>query len=241
MHLIAPLIHEYGVIAVATIVALECLGFPVPGETALFGAAIDAGTKHDLNIGAVIIVAAGAAIVGRMIGYVMGREFGYRLVLQYGKHVRLTEGRIKLAQYLFLRHGGKIIFMAQFVPVLRSFAGLLAGANVMPWRNFLFANAISSSVWAMSYGYAAYWAGREFEHLVGRLAIFLVIITVIVIIAIGIFVHRREAQLSPRPSVRCPGLSNCVNYLLHYCPRRNFSLWMGTDPPCRQILATTRD
>ena len=76
MHLIAHLIQEYGLIAVATIVALECLGFPVPGETALFGAAIDAGTKHDLNIGAVIIVAAGAAIVGRMIGYVMGRQLG---------------------------------------------------------------------------------------------------------------------------------------------------------------------
>ena len=57
MHLIAHLIHEYGLIAVAAIVALECVGFPVPGETALLGAAIDAGTKHDLNIGAVIIVA----------------------------------------------------------------------------------------------------------------------------------------------------------------------------------------
>ena len=140
-----------------------------------------------------------------MIGYVMGRELGYPLVLQYGKYVGLTEGRIKLAQYLFLRHGGKIIFMAQFVPVLRSFAGLLAGANVMPWRNFLFANAISSSVWAISYGYAAYWAGREFEHLVGHLAIFLVIITVIVIIAIGIFVDRREAQLIAEAERAMPG------------------------------------
>src|SRR5215469_16210992 len=163
MHLIADLIHEYGLIAVATIVALECIGFPVPGETALLGAAIAAGTKHDLNISTVIVVAAAAAIVGRMIGYAIGRQLGYRLVLQYGKYVGLTEGRIKLAQYLFLRHGGKIVSVAQFVPVLRSFAGLLAGANVMPWRNFSFANAVSSSVWAVSYGYAAYWAGREFE------------------------------------------------------------------------------
>jgi membrane protein DedA with SNARE-associated domain len=205
MHLIAPLIHEYGLIAVATIVALECLGFPVPGETALFGAAIDAGTKHDLNIGAVIIVAAGAAIVGRMIGYAIGRELGYRLVLQYGKHVGLTEGRIKLAQYLFLRHGGKIIFVAQFVPVLRSFAGLFAGANVMPWRNFLFANAVSSSFWAVGYGFAAYWAGRELEHSHRHVAIFLVIIAVIVIIAVVIFVRRREAQLIAEADRAMPG------------------------------------
>ena len=99
-----------------------------------------------------------------------------------------------LRSICFLRHGGKIIFMAQFVPVLRSFAGLLAGANVMPWRNFLFANAISSSVWATSYGYAAYWAGREFEHSHRHVAIFLVIIAVIVIITVGIFVHDRRGR-----------------------------------------------
>src|SRR5215469_6003144 len=205
MHLIADLIHEYGLIAIATIVALECIGFPVPGETALLGAAIAAGTKHDLNISTVIVVAAAAAIVGRMIGYAIGRQLGYRLVLQYGKYVGLTEGRIKLAQYLFLRHGGKIVSVAQFVPVLRSFAGLLAGANVMPWRNFSFANAVSSSVWAVSYGYAAYWAGREFEHSHRHVAVFLVTIAVIVIIAVGIIVHRREAQLIAEADRAIPG------------------------------------
>ena len=58
MHLIAHLIHEYGLIAVATIIALECVGFPVPGETALSRAAIDAGTEHDLNIGTTVMVPA---------------------------------------------------------------------------------------------------------------------------------------------------------------------------------------
>jgi len=93
-------IHEYGLIAVAVIVGLECLGLPVPGETALLGAAIYAGTKHDLNIIAVILTAAGAAIVGRMLGYLIGRKFGYWLLLRYGNYVRMTEGRIKLGQYL---------------------------------------------------------------------------------------------------------------------------------------------
>jgi len=62
------LIHEYGLVAVAAIIGLECLGLPVPGETALLAAAIYAGTKHDLNINAVIVTAAGAAMAGRMIG-----------------------------------------------------------------------------------------------------------------------------------------------------------------------------
>src|SRR6516225_1292665 len=153
------LIHEYGLVAVAAIIGLECLGLPVPGETALLGAAIYAGTKHDFNINAVIVAAAVAAIAGRMIGYVIGHKFGSWLLLRYGRYVGLTTGRIKLGQYLFLRYGGKIVFFAQFVPVLRTLAGPFAGANLMPWRNFIFANVVSSCVWAVSYGYAAYWVG----------------------------------------------------------------------------------
>ena len=104
------LIHEYGLVAVAAIIGLECLGLPVPGETALLGAAIYAGTKHDFNINAVIAAAAVAAITGRTIGYVIGHKFGSWLLLRYGRYLGLTTGRIKLGQYLFLRYGGKIVF-----------------------------------------------------------------------------------------------------------------------------------
>jgi membrane protein DedA with SNARE-associated domain len=199
------LIREYGLVAVAAIIGLECLGLPVPGETALLAAAIYAGTKHDLNINAVIVTAAGAAIAGRMIGYLIGHKFGSWLLLRYGHYVGLTTGRIKLGQYLFLRYGGKIIFLAQFVPVLRTLAGPFAGANLMPWRNFIFANAVSSCVWAVSYGYAAYWVGGEFERLQGRMVLPLVFIAVIALIAGGLFVRQREAQLITEAERAIPG------------------------------------
>jgi membrane protein DedA with SNARE-associated domain len=199
------LIHEYGLVAVAVIIGLECLGLPVPGETALLAAAIYAGTMHDLNISAVILTAAGAAMVGRMIGYVVGREFGYRLLLRYGQYIGLTAGRIKLGQYLFLRYGGNIIFTAQFVPVLRTLAGPFAGANLMPWRNFMFANVVSSGVWAAVYGYAAYWAGDAFERLQGRIIVPLVLIAAIALIFGGLFVRQREAQLIAEAERAIPG------------------------------------
>ena len=184
------LIHEYGLVAVAAIIGLECLGLPVPGETALLAAAIYAGTKSDLNINAVIVIAAGAAIAGRMIGYLIGHKFGSLLLLRYGHYVGLTTGRIRLGQYLFIRYGAKIIFFAQFVPVLRTLAGPFAGANLMPWRKFVFANAVSSD-----YGYAAYWLGGEFERLQGRMVVPLMFIAAIALIGGGLFVRRRETQL----------------------------------------------
>lgn len=205
MHFIAHLIHVYGLVTVAAIVGLECAGVPLPGETALLAAAIYAGTKHDLNIVAVILTTAGAATVGRMIGYVIGREYGYWVLLRYGGYVGMTERRIKLGQYLFLRYGGMIVFVAQFVPVLRTFAGLFAGGNMMPWRNFLLANALGSCIWAVLYGYAAYMLGRQFERLEAPLVIFLVVVTVAGFIFGGRFIHRHEAQLSAEAERAMPG------------------------------------
>jgi membrane protein DedA with SNARE-associated domain len=199
------LIHEYGLVAVAAIIGMECLGLPVPGETALLAAAIYAGTKHDLNINAVIITAAAAAMAGRMIGYVIGHRFGSWLLLRYGHYAGLSAGRIKLGQYLFLRYGGKIVFFAQFIPVLRTLAGPFAGANLMPWRNFMFANAVSSAVWAVSYGYAAYWLGGEFERLQGRMVVPLMLGVAIALIAGGLFVRQREAQLIIEAEHAIPG------------------------------------
>lgn len=205
MHFIAHLIHVYGLVTVAAIVGLECVGIPLPGETALLAAAVYAGTKHDLNIVAVIATAAGAAIVGRMIGYVIGRGFGHWLLLRHGHYVGMSTGRIKLGQYLFLRHGGKIVFVAQFVPVLRTFAGVFAGANIMPSRDFLVANTVGSIVWAVAYGYGAYALGREFERLEGPLVIFVVVITVVAFIVGAMFVHRHEAQLIAEAERAMPG------------------------------------
>src|ERR1700739_202898 len=104
MHFVVHLIHVYGLLTVAVIVGLECIGFPLPGETALLGAAVYAGTKHDLNIVSVILTPGAAATIGRMIGYVIGREYGYWLLLRYGNYVGLTETRRKARPVFFFAH-----------------------------------------------------------------------------------------------------------------------------------------
>jgi membrane protein DedA with SNARE-associated domain len=205
MEFLQYLIHHYGLFAVGAVVGLECIGFPLPGETALLAAAIYAGTNHDLNIVSVIITAGATAIVGRMIGYVIGREYGYWLLLRYGSYIRMNQSRIKLGQYLFMRHGGKIVFIAQFVPVLRTVAGVFAGCNVMPWRNFLVANIVGSVLWAVTYGYGAYELGVGITRLQGPFVIALAILTVVGFIIGGIFIHRHEAQLAAEAERAMPG------------------------------------
>ena len=204
-HDIAHLITDYGLVVVAIVIGLESIGFPFPGESVLILAGIFAGTRHELNIGWVIVVAAVAAIVGQAIGYVIGREFGYRLLLRYGPYVRVTESRIKLGEYLFLRHGRKIIVVARFVPLLRSLAGILAGANRMPWLQFLLANAVGAFAWASVFGFAAYFLGHQVEHVAGPVMI-VIGIAALVVLAIGAsFVGKHEAQLAAEAERVLPG------------------------------------
>src|ERR1700680_1819093 len=105
---LAHLIHAYGLLVVAGTIGLEGIGCPVPGETSLIVASVIAGTHHEINIVAVILTAAIASIVGRSVGYLIGRYFGYWLLLRYGGYIWISEARIKLGPYLFLRHRGQI-------------------------------------------------------------------------------------------------------------------------------------
>jgi membrane protein DedA with SNARE-associated domain len=202
---IAHLIHTYGLLVVAGCIGLEGVGLPLPGETSLIIAAVIAGNQHDLNIVAVILTAAAASVVGRMLGYYIGRVFGYWLLLRYGFYWRINESRIKLGQYLFLRHGGKIIIVAQFIPILRAIAGVLAGANRMPWTHFLATNIIGALLWAMFFGVAAYSLGRQIERVAGPMVILLGLAAVVFIVIAGNFVRGHEAQLAARAEQALPG------------------------------------
>jgi membrane protein DedA with SNARE-associated domain len=202
---IAHLIHAYGLLVVAGVVGAEGVGIPLPGETALIIASVIAGSKHELNIVAVILVAASASIVGRIIGYAIGRNFGYWLLLRYGGYVGITESRIKLGQYLFLRHGGKIIVIAQFIPVLRTIAGILAGANRMPRYPFMVTNIVGATLWATFFGVAAYTLGRQVERLAGS-AVFVCGLGVLVAVVLAAnFVKGHEAQLAAEAERALPG------------------------------------
>jgi len=114
------LIHAYGLGILFAVITLEAIGIPMPGESALVAAALYAASTGQFGIVSVVLVAAAGAILGDNIGYVIGRTIGVPLVARYGRYIGLDEARLKVGQYLFLRHGGKIVFFGRFVAVLRT-------------------------------------------------------------------------------------------------------------------------
>ena len=123
--------------------------------------------------------AAAGAIIGDNCGYWIGRELGFPLVYRFGHYIRLDEKRLKVGQYLFLRHGGKIVFFGRFVAVLRAFAAFLAGVNRYNWEEFFLFNAAGGIVWATIFGTGGYLLGRAFEHYARPVGIAALIVAVI--------------------------------------------------------------
>jgi membrane protein DedA with SNARE-associated domain len=189
------LIRSYGYYAVGGIVALESLGVPLPGETTLIAAATFAGATHRLDIGLIILAAAIGAVTGDSAGFWIGRGLGWPLLHHYGPRVGLTEPRFKLGQYLFLRHGGKVVFFARFIAALRAFAALLAGANRMNWPRFLLFNALGGVAWAGLMGFGAYLFGDQIHDFAAPVGIALLAGALVIGIAGFIFVRRHERSL----------------------------------------------
>lgn len=205
MSSVHELLKTYGLWALFVGITLECMGIPLPGETMLISAALYAGSTHRLSIGSVMLVAAAAATVGGMIGYVVGRWIGLRLLVRYGKYVRLDERRLKVGQYLFLRHGGKIVFFGRFVDPLRIIVAVLAGANRMSSSYFLFVNAIGGICWVLLLGGGAYAFGEQMKRVAGPIQILLLIVAICLAAGGIIFFRHHEKELNLRAERAIPG------------------------------------
>lgn len=199
------LLMTYSYLAVLIFVAIESTGIPFPGETMLLVASIYAGTTHHLSIAFVIMAAAAGAIVGDNLGFWVGREGGYRLLRRYGRYIRLDERKLKLGQYLFQKHGGKVVFFGRFIAVLRAWAAFLAGTNRMRWIRFLAFNALGGIAWATLYGLGGYLLGNNVHRLTGPIGIVALVLAAVILLALFFLLRRNEQRLEDEAEKAFPG------------------------------------
>ena len=192
------LIQAYGLWVLLIVIMLESAGIPMPGETALVTAALYAGSTQRMSLTSIVLVASTAAIIGDNIGYVIGRSIGVQLIMRYGSYVRLNQPRLKIGQYLFLRHGGKIVFFGRFVAILRTYAAVLAGMNHMRWRMFLAVNALGGVCWALVFSSGAYLLGEQFERIASSVSFLMLVVAIALVIAGMRFFRYHEKDLERR-------------------------------------------
>lgn len=192
---IAAILASYGYWAILVVVALESAGVPLPGETMLVGAAIYARLTGALSIEYIVFAAAAGAIIGDNVGYWIGREFGVRLLERHGRIVGLGPEKLRLGQYLFYKWGGAIVFFGRFISLLRILAALLAGANKLAPARFFFFNATGGILWAIVFGYGAYYLTAGFEKIEGPLAAAAAVGALVVLVLLWRYYKIHERRL----------------------------------------------
>jgi membrane protein DedA with SNARE-associated domain len=199
------LLTNFGYVAVFAAVGIESVGIPVPGETMLITAGVYAGATHNLTVTGVIGAAIAGAIIGDNIGYTLGYQGGYRFLVRHGRRIHVDERQLKVARYLFDRHGGKVVFLGRFVSVIRTYAAFLAGVSRMRWRRFFAYNAAGGIVWSVTFGLAAYYGQQAFKRLSTPVDVALVLAALAVVAWVVLAVRRQFDRLAVRAEEAYPG------------------------------------
>lgn len=167
MHLdVTSLIQSGGLLVIALIVYAESgmmVGFFLPGDTLLLSAGVLA-AQGQFPIEMTIAVIALAAVLGDNTGYLIGRTAGKRL-LKKKDGIIFRQEYVQRAEAFYEKHGAKTLLIAHYVPIVRSFAPLVAGIGRMNRAQFFFYDLVGATSWAVIITLLGYWFGSRIPNL----------------------------------------------------------------------------
>jgi membrane-associated protein len=191
------LIRWGGYVVLVAIVFTETgllVGFFLPGDSLLITAGLVA-AAGGLNIWWLNVLLIVAAIVGDSVGYAIGVRLGPRIFTR-PKSLLFNPRHIERTRVFYARHGPKTIVIARFVPIIRTFAPVVAGVGQMEYRRFLFYNVAGGVGWVTSMTWAGYLLGRAIPNIGDYVHIVVAIVIVLSLIPIFVEFARERRRRS---------------------------------------------
>lgn len=158
------------------------VGFFLPGDSLLITAGLVAGTGG-LNIWWLNVLLIAAAIVGDSVGYAIGFSAGPRLFTREDSLLFHRRHLIRTREF-YGRYGGKTIVLARFIPIIRTFAPVVAGVGQMAYRRFLFFNVFGGIGWVASLTWAGYLLGQTVPNITQYVHVIVAIVVVLSVLPI---------------------------------------------------------
>jgi membrane-associated protein len=194
------LIDTFGLAGLLAIVFAECgllIGFFLPGDSLLFTAGlVAAGGIAGLTfvpLWVLLIVVPLAAIAGNLVGYWIGYRAGPAVFNKPNSRLFKAE-YVEKAHDFFERHGARTILLARFVPVIRTFATVMAGASRMQFRLYAIYSVIGGIVWGMGVTALGYWLGHV-DVIRKNIELFAVLIVLISVLPVVIELLRGRRRV----------------------------------------------
>jgi membrane-associated protein len=204
------LVQSIGLICLFLVIFAESgilIGFFLPGDSLLFAAGLVTaglttadGTVWTLAGGNIAVVAIGcalAAIIGDQVGYAFGNKVGPSLFKRPESKL-FKPAYVDKAEAFFEKHGSKSIVLARFVPIVRTFAPIVAGVSKMHYRTFVKFNIIGGILWGAGFTLLGYWLGSSFPWIGKNIEYAIVLIVLISLTPVAIeFIRHRRGRNTP--------------------------------------------
>ena len=153
-----PIIGYTGIVAIIFAESGLLIGFFLPGDSLLFTAGFLA-SQGFFHIVPLILLSILAAIFGDSVGYAFGHRVG-RKIFKREDSILFHKDNLLKAEAFYEKHGGKAIILARFMPVIRTFAPILAGVGTMKYSKFLGYNIVGGILWAAGLPFLGYFLGN---------------------------------------------------------------------------------
>jgi len=163
---VVHIIESGGLLLIGLIVFAESgllVGFFLPGDTLLFTAGFFAG-QGKLPLIWLIITIVLAAIIGDNVGYEIGKRTGHR-IFRKKDGILFRHEYIARAELFYEKHGAKTMILARFIPIIRTFAPLVAGVGKMPRKRFVIYDIIGASFWGTGVTLLGVWLGSKIPNI----------------------------------------------------------------------------
>ncbi len=186
-------ISSAGYTGLAFLMMLESMIAPVPSEAVMpfAGFLIASG---EMTWGAVIIASTLGSIAGSLLSYYIGRNFGRPFVIRYGKCLLLNERHLELAERFFQKYGNKTIFISRFIPIVRHFISLPAGAARMNVAVFSLYTILGAAMWNTFLTYLGFRLGSDWEVIRAYSEKLDILVGMLIIIGVGYMVYKSKKK-----------------------------------------------
>src|SRR5207248_6202341 len=195
------LINSYGTLGIFAIIFAESglfFGFFLPGDSLLVTAGLLAAThessKVHLNLAALLIGIPSAPILGDQVGYWFGNRVGPTLFRRPESRFFKPDHLVRANEFLEQR-GARMIVLARFIPAVRTFTPIAAGATHMRYRVFVPFNVLGGILWGVGVTLAGYTLGSRVKHIDRYLVPIILVVVAVSLIPVALEV-RRSAKAS---------------------------------------------
>jgi membrane-associated protein len=178
------LVGFYGLILIVFAETGLLVGFFLPGDSLLITAGLFA-ARGDLDFTMLLVTLIPAAIVGNATGYYIGHRTGKALYSRPNSLLFRRE-HLQMTHEYYERHGGKTIILAQFIPILRTFAPVVAGVGEMGYRQFATYNVVGAILWVGGMTTAGYALGNAIPNIETRIHYVVAVVIFISLLPPGI-------------------------------------------------------